>query len=54
MDKNNLIFLEMNDYLAEIGIDGKTDFYDENHLCTEGAEKSTDFIAQYLKEMDSF
>ena len=42
LNENNLNYLEMNDYLDEIGID------DDKHLNVTGAEKSTDFIAEYL------
>ena len=54
MEKNNLSFIELNDHLEEIGIDGKTDFADELHLNESGAEKTTDFIAKYLKDNYSF
>lgn len=48
LNENNLNYLEMNDYLDEIGIDGSVDFYDAKHLNVTGAEKATDFIAEYL------
>ncbi len=51
---NHYKFIEMNDFIDEMGIDTQTDFYDEQHLCVEGAEKATDFIAEYLKENYSF
>lgn len=50
MDKNGLNYFEMNDFLDEIGIDGNKDFYNEDHLNTQGAEKTTDFLAKYLLE----
>ena len=50
MKKNGLTYFEMNDYLDEIGIDGSTDFYDDGHLNTTGANKTTDFMEEYLME----
>lgn len=48
MEENKLEFLEMNNYLDEIGIDGATDFFNAQHLNSSGADKCTDFIANYL------
>ena len=50
MEKNQLEYFELNDYLDEIGIDQATDFYDEAHLNTSGANKATDFLANYLRQ----
>lgn len=50
MDERKLEFLDLNDYLDRIDIDGQTDFFDESHLNTQGAEKTTDFIAAWLIE----
>ncbi len=54
INQNNLDFIDFNDYIYEIGIDSKTDFANELHLNVSGAEKTTDFIAEYLKENYSF
>jgi hypothetical protein len=51
MDDNNLEFIDMNEYLNEIGIDAEEDFYNRTHLNCYGAEKSTDFLGMYLKEI---
>lgn len=48
MEGNGLTYLDMNDYLTEIGIDPNSDFRDENHLNSNGAAKSTDFLAQFI------
>lgn len=50
MDKNGLNYFEMNDFLDEIGINENKDFYNETHLNTQGAGKTTDFLAEYLLE----
>ena len=52
MQERGLTYLELNDYLEEIGIDPDTDFLNAEHLNTFGANKTTDFIAQYL--MDNY
>ena len=43
-------FIDFHDYLGEIGIDGKTDFYDSIHLNYSGATKFTDYLAKYIEE----
>lgn len=48
MKDHGLTYLEMNDYLDEIGIDPDTDFANTLHLNKFGADKATDFIAEYL------
>lgn len=50
MEENGLKYFDMNDYIDEIGIDPKTDFINELHLNASGADKSTEFIAKYLRE----
>lgn len=49
MNKNGFRFLEMNDYLDEMGIDSATDFRDSSHLNSSGAIKVTKFLAKYLE-----
>ncbi len=41
---------DFNEVFDEIGIDLKTDFYDERHLNTLGAEKYTSYFINYLNE----
>lgn len=48
MRENKLIFVDLNDYLKEIGINGKTDFFDEKHLNNSGAEKTTNYLAKII------
>ena len=50
MQEQGLVYLELNDYLDQIGIDPAADFYNEWHLNVFGANKTTDFIAQYLMD----
>ena len=50
MAEHGYTYLELNDHLDEIGIAPETDFYNELHLNTSGANKTTDFLANYLKE----
>lgn len=51
MEENGLEYLEMNDYLDEMGIDSKTDFFNDAHLNASGAAKATIFLAEYIKPM---
>ena len=41
-------FLNTNDYYNEIGLDYSKDFYNENHVNVFGAEKYTEFVADYI------
>ncbi len=41
-------FLNVNDYFYEIGLDTETDFQDVNHVNLLGADKYTDFLADYI------
>lgn len=50
MDENGLKFIDLNDYLKEIGINGDTDFYNENHLNMKGARKTTDYLAKIIPQ----
>ena len=43
-------YLNLFEYIDEIGLDGNTDFVDEGHLNDSGATKVTDFLGEYLKE----
>lgn len=48
MNQKGYIYIDLHDHLDEMGIDAKTDFYDSVHLNCYGAEKATDYIADYL------
>ena len=50
MAEQGLAYLELNDYLSQLNIDVNTDFWGGDHLNTSGANKTTDFIAQYLMD----
>ena len=41
-------FVDFNDLNAEMGIDGSTEFYNENHMNIFGAEKYTAYLTKYL------
>ena len=43
-------YLELHDYLDEIGIDAQTDFADGTHLNASGAAKVTAFMAHYIRQ----
>lgn len=43
-----LDYLNTNDYIAEIGLDGLTDFYNRDHVNLLGADKYTKFLGDYL------
>lgn len=48
METHDLTYIDMNNFLTEIGIDENSDFRDENHLNSSGAAKSTDFLAKFI------
>lgn len=43
-------FLDTNEYADEIGLDFKTDFYNDAHVNLYGSNKYTDFLVKYIKE----
>ena len=45
MKSNGIEYIDFNYYIDEIGIDKETDFVNETHLNTQGANKLTDYIA---------
>ena len=50
-EKNDLLYINMLDHLAEIGIDWSTDTYDTGlHLNVYGAEKAADWFGNYLRQ----
>lgn len=48
-DKNNIPFVNFNNYYDEIGLDFSTDFADTSHMNYHGNEKFTSYLANYLK-----
>lgn len=48
IESRGFSFVDFNDFNAEIGIDGGTDFYNENHMNVFGAEKYTAYLTEYL------
>ncbi len=49
-EQNGCAYLNMYDYLEEIGIDPDKDYADEIHLNVNGAKKLTSFLGEYLSE----
>lgn len=47
--KNNVIFLDTNERIKDIGLDYKNDFNDEIHLNFLGANKFTNYIGKLIK-----
>jgi hypothetical protein len=50
LDEHEIPYLDLLDKADEIGLDYSHDFYDKKHLNVYGMEKSTHFLAKYLKE----
>lgn len=48
-EENSLEFIDLNEKLTEIGIDENSDFYDGAHLNTNGAKKTTKYLAILLQ-----
>ena len=48
MKSNGIEYIDFNYYIDEIGIDKETDFFNETHLNTKGANKLTDYIAKFV------
>lgn len=42
-------YINLNDKLDELGVDGSTDFYNDDHMNIFGAEKYTEWLASYVK-----
>ena len=49
-DECGVEFLDLNAHWNEIGLDTNTDLYNYSHLNTSGAEKTTSWLAKWLKE----
>lgn len=47
-DKHSCTYLNLFNYIDEIGLDTKTDFSDVGHLNDYGAAKLTDFLGKYI------
>ncbi|MBQ8249892.1 MAG: hypothetical protein IJY93_08480 [Clostridia bacterium] len=52
--EKNYSFIDLNDYIDDIGLDMKTDFYNSTHTNVVGAEKVTSFLAKYLADNYKF
>lgn len=50
LEERGIPYLDTNLYYEEMGLNGKTDFYDVNHVNAIGAEKYTDWLARWLIE----
>ena len=48
-EENDLEFIDLNESIKEIGIDENADFYNDFHLNTNGAEKTTKYLAVLLQ-----
>ena len=46
--ENNVIFIDYNEYVEEIGLDYSTDLFDDSHLNYNGSCKFTRFLAELL------
>lgn len=49
-EKKGCSYLNLFEYIDEIGLDGKTDFKDAGHLNDSGATKVGDFLGKYISE----
>lgn len=50
IEKTGYPFLDANEFYDEMNLDFDTNFYNVNHVNIFGAEKYTEFLADYLKE----
>ena len=48
--ENGCAFLDLTKNYEEVGLDGKTDYFDKGHLNISGATKVADYVGKYLKE----
>ena len=48
IDEYGFDYINMNDYVDEIGIDSKTDFLNADHVNILGADKYTDYLTDYI------
>lgn len=49
-EKHDVDFLDMNNYVEDIGIDLDTEMYDWGHARIDGSVKNSEWLAQYLAE----
>ena len=49
-EERGCAFLDLNQAIDEIGLDGKTDFSDESHLNYNGSVKIADYVGRYISE----
>ena len=49
-ERNGAAYLNLFEYIDEIGLDGATDFSDLDHLNTSGAVKVAEFLGAYIAE----
>lgn len=47
-ENKGCVYLDLSQYIDEIGLDGDSDFADEDHLNTFGATKVADFLGKYI------
>ena len=48
--ENECVYIDLFQYIDEIGLDGNTDFRDKGHLNDSGAAKVGRFLGKYIKE----
>lgn len=48
--ENELVFLNLNNRIDDIGVEWKTDLYDHDHLNVYGADKVSAYIAKHIKD----
>jgi len=48
--EKNYPYIDLNDYVNEIGLDNNTDFYNSLHTNIAGAEKVTRYLSKYIAE----
>ena len=53
LKEQDWFFGDFNDELNEIGIDGRTDFWDTMHMNTNGAKKFTDYLGERLLKLEN-
>ena len=49
-EKNNCEYIDLFEHLDEMGLDGKTDLRDADHLNSSGAAKVADYLGKYIRE----
>lgn len=54
LTENDIPYLDLNKFMANVGIDPANDFIDFNHVNYGGAQKVTEYVAEYLLENYDF